>query len=135
MSHPNAEEHAEATLQVLNELGAADHPIITVFNKIDACPNSMIMTKLKIKYHKTIPISALYQTGLEDLAQVMVEELSKLRRVVYLRVPQSQYALVAELMKEGRVIFSDYEDNDVLLQIEIPARLEYKVLPFVTERG
>ncbi|MCX6986653.1 MAG: GTPase HflX [Chlamydiae bacterium] len=134
VSHPNAEEHAEATLQVLKELGAAEHPIITVFNKIDACPNPMIMTKLKIKYHKTIQISALYQTGLEDLAQVMVEELSKLRRVVYLRIPQSQYALVAELMKEGRVIFSDYEDNDVLLQIEIPARLEYKVVPFMTER-
>ncbi|MEI8329915.1 MAG: GTPase HflX [Chlamydiia bacterium] len=131
VSHPNAEEHAEATLEVVKELGVTEHPIITVLNKVDACQDPLIMTKLRLKYPHTIPISALHSTGLEDLVTVMIEELSRLRKVVNLRIPQSQYALVAELMKEGRVIFSDYEDNDVLLNIEIPARLEYKVAPFL----
>ena len=131
VSHPNAEEHAEATLEVVKELGVTGHPIITVLNKVDACQDPLIMTKLRLKYPHTIPISALHSTGLEELVTVMIEELSRLRKVVTLRIPQSQYALVAELMKEGRVIFSDYEDNDVLLNIEIPARLEYKVAPFL----
>jgi GTP-binding protein HflX len=134
-SHPMAEEHAEATFEVLKELGATDQPIITVLNKVDACEHSMILTKLRLKYPKTIQISALNQTGLDLLCETMIQELSKLRKVVNLRIPQSQYALVSELMKEGKVLFSDYEENDVLLKIEIPARLEYKVLPFIDKNG
>lgn len=130
-SHPMAEEHAEATLEVLQELGAKDHPIITVLNKVDQCQNSLILTKLRLKYPKTVQISALHKTGLDQLAEGMTEELSRLRKVVSLRIPQSQYALVSELMKEGKVLFSDYEENDVLLKIEIPARLEYKVASFL----
>lgn len=130
-SHPMAEEHAEATLEVLKELGATEHPIITVLNKVDQCQNSLILTKLRLKYPKTVQISALHKTGLDQLAEVMTEELSRLRKVVSLRIPQSHYALVSELMKEGKVLFSDYEENDVLLKIEIPARLEYKVTPFL----
>jgi GTPase len=131
VSHPQAIEQAEATLEVLKELGAADHPIITVLNKIDACQDPMILTKLRLKFPKTVQISALHRTGLDELSDVMIEELSRLRKTFKLRIPQSQYALVAELMKEGRVIFSDYEENDVLLKIEIPAKLEYKVTPFL----
>jgi len=134
VSHPQAIEQAEATLEVLKELGAADHPIITVLNKIDACQDPMILTKLRLKFPKTVQISALHKTGLDELSEVMIEELSRLRKIFTLRIPQSQYALVAELMKEGRVIFSDYEENDVLLKIEIPAKLEYKVIPFL-EKG
>jgi len=130
-SHPSAESQAEATLQVIKELGAGDHPMITVLNKVDQCENSMMLTKLRLKYPKTVPISALHKTGLDRLAEVMIEELAKLRKVVQLRIPQSEYALVAELMKEGNVLFSDYEENDVLLKIEIPARLEYKVQPYL----
>jgi GTP-binding protein HflX len=131
VSHPQAIEQAEATIEVLKELGAADHPIITVLNKIDACQDPMILTKLRLKFPKTVQISALHRTGLDELSDVMIEELSRLRKTFSLRIPQSQYALVAELMKEGRVIFSDYEENDVLLKIEIPAKLEYKVIPFI----
>lgn len=130
-SHSSAESQAEATLQVIKELGAGDHPIITVLNKVDQCENSMMLTKLRLKYPKTVPISALHKTGLDRLAEVMIEELAKLRKVVQLRIPQSEYALFAELMKEGNVLFSDYEENDVLLKIEIPARLEYKVQSYL----
>ncbi|NDD58547.1 MAG: GTPase HflX [Chlamydiae bacterium] len=130
-SHPNALEHAEATLEVLKELGAKDHPIITVLNKMDACEDPSILTRLRLTYTKTVQISASQGVGFEDLSQRMMDEISKLRKIFTLRIPQSNYALVAELMKEGNVLESDYEENDVLLKIEIPVRLEYKVIPFI----
>ena len=131
VSHQSAEEHAEATIEVLKELGAEHLPVITVLNKVDACENPLMITKMKLKFPKTVQISALHRRGLEELADLMMEELSKLRKVVELRIPQSQYALVAELMKEGNVLFSDYDQNDVLLKIEIPSKLEYKVKPYL----
>src|SRR5581483_8233105 len=70
VSHPKAEEQAEATTEVLKELGAEDHPIITVLNKIDQCENPNIVAKFRIKYPKTVAISALEGTGFDDLMQM-----------------------------------------------------------------
>lgn len=131
VSHPKAEEQAEATMLVLKELGAEDHPIITVLNKVDLCTNPVILAKFRIKYPKTVQISATLGTGFDDLLNLMMKEISLLRKVVTARIPQSQYALVSELMREGRVISCEYEENDILLKAEIPSRLEHKVHPFI----
>jgi GTPase len=130
-SHPLAELQAEATMQVLKELNATSRPIITVLNKIDACFNPAILHKLRIKYPKTVQISALTHEGFERLLEQMTEEIQSLRKKVKLRVPQSHYALVSELMREGRVIECNYEDNDIVIEVEIPGRLEYKVKQFL----
>lgn len=130
-SSPTAEAQAEATHEVLKELGADNHPIITVLNKADAVPSSLALHKLRIKYPKTVAISAINGGGFEDLMDAMITELSSLRKLVKLRIPQSHYALVSELMREGKVLNSEYEANDVLLEVEIPRQLEHKVHPFL----
>lgn len=131
VSSTNPEQQAEATHEVLKELHALDHPIITVLNKIDQCENPLVLQKLRIKYLKTVEISALHGTGFDRLMEMMMQEVSNLRKRVKLRIPQSHYALVSELMREGRVIQSEYEENDILLIIEIPAALEYKISQFI----
>lgn len=131
VSSPVAEQQAEATFKVLEELNALDHPVITVFNKIDECKDPGVIQRLRLKYPKTVEISALHQIGFDHLLEIMTQEISNLRKRFKLCIPQSNYALVSELMREGRVISSEYEENDVLLEIEIPARLEYKVLPYI----
>jgi GTP-binding protein HflX len=128
-SHPMAESQAEATHEVLEELGATQ-PIITVLNKIDQCPNPAILQRLRIQFPKTVPISALHGTGFDQLMELMVQEIANLRKICKLRIPQSHYALISTLMREGRVISSEYEENDVLLEVEIPRQLEKQVLPF-----
>jgi GTPase len=131
VSHPMAEAQAEATYEVLKELKALDHPIITVLNKIDACQNLSILHRLRIKYPKTVQISALNKTGLDELVEMMLQEISLLRKKVKLRIPQSHYVLVSQLMREAHVVTSEYDANDILLEVEIPRRLEQKVAPFL----
>ena len=131
VSHPKAEEQAEETMKVLAELGAADQPIITVLNKVDQCTHPAILAKLRIKYPKTVAISALKAEGLDELLDVMTKEISLLRTVVTLRIPQNHYAIVSELMREGRVILCEYEENDILMKVEIPSKLKHKVTPFL----
>lgn len=130
VSHPAAEEHAEETMKVLEELGA-NQPVIIVLNKVDLVEHRFLITKFRVKYPKVVAISAKEQTGFDELLEMMVEQISNLRKVVHCRIPQEHYALVAEIMKEGRVIDSEYEENDVLLHIEIPSRLEHKVQSFL----
>lgn len=131
VSHPKAEEQADETMRVLKELGAEKQPIITVLNKIDQCDNPVLISKFRVKYPKTIAISALNGTGFNDLMEMMMMEVALLRKVVDCRIPQSHYALVSELMREGRVLSCTYEENDILLKVEIPGRLEHKVVPFL----
>jgi GTP-binding protein HflX len=63
----------------------------------------------------------------------MVVEIGSLRKTYRLRIPQSHYSLVSELMREGKVLQCDYEDNDILLHVEVPGRFESKVKPFIYE--
>lgn len=131
VSNPQAEMQAEATVNVIKELGALHHPIITGLNQIDKLDDQTILQKLRITYPKTVEISAKERTGLDALMELMIREISLLRKVVKLRVPQSHYALVSEIQREGKIISIDYEQNDILLEIEIPHYLERKVFHFI----
>lgn len=130
VSHKAAREHGLETLRVLKELKASDKPIITVLNKIDQCKNPIIATRFKIEYRKTVVISAKEKKGFDDLFEAMMKEVQALRKVVRLKVPQSEYALISELMEEGNVISSDYEENNVILVVEIPNELEHKTVDY-----
>lgn len=129
-SSPHAIEQAQATLEVLKELGAEDRPIITVLNKIDACENNTMLQKLRVTYPQTIPLSALEGRGFDLLMERMHKTIQTLRKKVSLRIPQSQYAMVSELMREGRILNIEYEENDVLMEVEIPLKLEHRISTF-----
>lgn len=131
VSNPEAELQATTTMEVLKELGAVDRPMITVLNKVDLAEDKDLLAKFRVNYPNTVPISAKNHEGFEMLFQVMERELKKLRRSLNLRIPQSHYALVSELMEVGTVRSVEYDENDVLLDIEIPSHLEHKVLQFI----
>ena len=80
---------------------------------------------------KTVKISAKSGEGFDQLLEMMQHEIEKLRKIVSLRIPQSYYQLASESMKRGRVISTEYEDNDILLKVEIPADMEKKLKPFI----
>lgn len=130
VSHPMAEEQAETTFEVLKELNAENKPVITVLNKVDKCGDPLILQRLRIKYPKTVQISALNKTGLDDLLDGMVQELNKQRQVIWLRVPQSDYAVVSEVIRIGHVLSQEYEENDVLLKVELPVLSMPKFKPY-----
>ena len=133
VNHPLAEEHAEATYEVLKELSPEEKPIITVLNKVDALENKTLIARFKLKYPRVVPISAISGEGFDELLMMMMEVIKDLRKVVKLRIPQKEYALVSELMEEGRVVHKDYEGNDVLIEVEIPTHLEHKVREYLED--
>jgi GTPase len=121
--HPMAEEQAATTLEVLKELGADKTPIITILNKIDKCSDTDMLNRLRILYPKTVQISALQHLGFQDLQELMINELSKQRHIVKLRIPQSEYAKVSEVMRLGNILSQDYEENDVILHVDLPSNV------------
>jgi GTPase len=133
VSNPMAEEQSEASYSVLKELGAENKPVITVLNKIDKCTDRSLVMRFKLKYPKTVTISAVTKEGFTQLIEMIIQELKNLRKIVRLKVPQSHYAIVSELMHRGRVVQSDYQGNDIILTVEIPHEMEHKVIPYLLE--
>lgn len=100
---------------------------------MDELENKTLIARFKLKYPRVVPISALNKEGFDDLLKMMMEVIKDLRKVVKLRIPQKHYALVSELMEEGRVIHQDYDGNDVLIEVEIPTHLEHKVREYLED--
>jgi GTP-binding protein HflX len=134
-SSSQAGQQAETTFEVLKELGAEKKPMIVVLNKMDQCESRWLVEKMRITYPKTVEISALQQTGFDRLWELMIHEIASLRKVVKLRIPQSHYALVSEVMRQGKILSTEYEENDILLEAEIPQHLERKVHLFIVSEG
>ena len=130
VSHPQAEEHAQTTYEILKELKADHEGIITVLNKADACENQAQINKMRIKYPKNVVISARNKEGLDDLASMMIKEIESRRKQINVRIPQSEYALVGLLHREGNVLFEEYEDNDVVMRVEVPLKILHQYTPY-----
>lgn len=133
VSHPCAEEQAQATYEVLKSLGAEEKPIITVLNKVDACENFSIVDRMRIKYPPAVKISALQKQGFEELVEAMLFELNKRGQTVRLRIPQSRYEVVSEVMRQGNVTHQCYDDNDVLMTADLPFEALGRLHPFIVE--
>lgn len=127
VSHPMAEEQAATTHEVLQELNAGRKTIITVLNKIDKDPSPSMLHRLRMTYPKNVQISAITHEGFEELEEVMIQELSRLRKVIEVRIPQSEYAIVSEIMRVGHILNQEYEENDVVLRVDVPAQLANKL--------
>jgi GTP-binding protein HflX len=117
-SDGDADRYFEATIRVLQELGAGHIPMITVLNKIDRLESRETLDGLLKRYPGSIPLSARDRSGLEELKERMEELLSG--DVLRFRFPPDRHDLAALLHRDGRVIAETYEDA----YIEMEARAE-----------
>jgi GTP-binding protein HflX len=123
----------ETTLSVLRELGAADKPMITVLNKIDLIAgNEERLHELKSHFDRNaVMVSVRTGEGIPDLvnriADLMIDRVARMS----LRLPQARQDLIALLHREGKVIATDYEGNDVLLTAVVPHVLRHHFEPYL----
>jgi GTP-binding protein HflX len=132
-SHPMAMEQAAVTLQVLKELNVGDRPIITVLNKIDQVrqlPRREAYQKLRLTYPRSIEISAREGEGIFDLEEAMRDVLKKKRTTLLLRIPQKDYHMVTDAIRLGHVLRQEYEENDVLIEVELPLNASFRFEPY-----
>ena len=138
-SHPLALEQAKTTVEVLSELNAKDRPIITVINKIDLAEHDAHQTatiqKLRISYPRAVQLSAVTGEGVDLLFEEMMTALKERRRRLTLRIPQSDYRLVAEAIREGTVFSQSYEENDVLIDVELPLVHAQQLAQYLSPTG
>jgi GTP-binding protein HflX len=69
------EDHARTTRNILSQIGAADKPVITVFNKIDLCADKEALKSLAAEYPNPAFVCAASGTGMAELL-ALIERLA-----------------------------------------------------------
>jgi GTP-binding protein HflX len=122
---------ASESMNVIERIGAAGVPVITVLNKIDLIPETEVQQKLKRLEEKAttlVPISALYKTNLEQLKQEILKILRNYVRATFtIPVTNETMGFMAWLFKNADVQTTDYDENSVRVVFEAAPTFAEKV--------
>ena len=131
VNSPEVEAHAETTLTVLNELGAEEKQIITVFNKIDSLWDESTRQELSIKYPDAFFISAHTGEGVDALLDTMEAIIEADYAQLRMLIPHERYDLVARMHREGGVRKEEARDEGTYLVGSVPGRLMSAIQPYI----
>jgi len=134
-SHEYLHEQKKAVEQVLEELGAADKPVVTVFNKSDAVADQYELRRLVAETPNSVYISAKTYDGLPYLMRQMSLTVQSLLTRVMLEIPYSRSDLVALCYDRGRVLSADYQSDKIIVTAEITNDLAGKLNEFRVDNG
>ena len=108
--HPQMWEQMAAVQSILADLGAADKPTITAFNKQDR-QDPQIVKRLVERTPHSCAISATTGDGCQELLR-LVEELLPIRHVVRIyRIPYGDAGVVSWLHCSGRVLHERFDGD------------------------
>lgn len=132
-SSPEVHTFYNTTMEVLEELGAGDKPIITVLNKIDLLDDPVVLAGLEVAFPNTLAINAKSGLGMEELLQKCTEMLADRVQVKTYKIPQSRGDLSGLLHNDAKVLETTYEGNDVLITAIVPASIAGRLEPFTAD--
>src|SRR6185437_5199177 len=118
---------------ILEELGAADKPILMVFNKIDQLMNENCLERFQTEFPHSVGISARDGTGIPELLSELGAALRPIREFVELRVPHNASSVIARLHQVAQVVERDYEGEEAKFKARIPPHLHAEFARFVVQ--
>ncbi len=129
ISNPHHNELDEEVDKILTELGVADRPMLQVLNKVD-----LLSAEQRVeleqngngKNHDEGPVlvSAMTGEGIDELLRRIDVALPTDKVVsLSLRLPLSQGRTLALIHALGRVLRSEVDDEDMLLDVEVPVSI------------
>ena len=119
-SDPAVDRQLEVTRQLLADLGCGGISTLTVYNKIDLCPDP----ERFVGNDHTVYISAAKKQNIHGLLHAMESALSEKMRQVTLEIPYSEGSLLNLLRERGRVRKEEFLED----KIRIEATVDEKIL-------
>ena len=129
-SHPERERQMRAVNEVLAELGAADKPIITAFNKADTVKDPYVLQELVTSVPNSCYLSALRRDGIPFLMDRMEATLQTLLATVTLVLPYGRSDVVAQCYEMGRVHSVDYGPETITVRADIAKELAGRLVQY-----
>lgn len=112
-------EQISVVNDTLAELGAAEKPMLMVFNKIDALSDRTILQAVGEGYPNRVFISAMRGINILGLKDEVLRVLESEFAEETVRIPQDQQRLISQLHSAGEVLERTYEDSEVILRMRV----------------
>lgn len=128
------QEHIEVAKEILQDLGAVEKPLVTVFNKIDLLPDPSIAGNLVEHTPLSVAISAVTGENLDRFLLLMDEVFSMDRERMELIVPQWRSDVELFIRQRGKVLQKTYKDGKVVISAELDKTAAAQVREFVKEK-
>ena len=130
-SDREALRHYETTCEVLESLGAHGKPMIVVWNKVDLIPEEQRDAQLQALAAKvdcpSLPMSVVREQGLDTLYDAGTGVLAgRVERASY-RIPQAESRIIAIMHRDGKVLATDYEGNDIIVEAVLPKEFSSRI--------
>lgn len=132
LSSPAALAQSKAVMQVLHEMGAEDMPLITAWNKVDACEDADAARALAASYPGTVCTSGRTGEGLEQLLQLISAKLQETMLEVQLLLPYSAGDVLSTVHSQGVIRSSEYTGEGTVVTAAVPPALLGLLQPYLT---
>lgn len=125
-SDPAVDRQLEVTRQLLSDLGCGGIPTLTVYNKIDLCPDP----ERFVGNDRTVYISAAKRQNINGLLHAMETALSEKMRQVTLEIPYSEGSLLNLLRKRGRVRKEEFLEDKIRIEATVDEKILKALSPY-----
>lgn len=127
-SNPQMDEQMHIVYEILQELGAADKPIITVFNKQDKIAGQEVILR-DFRAERTVNISAKTGEGLEEMLEVLSEVLREQKMSVEALFSYAEAGKLQLIRRYGELLEEEYREEGIFIRAFVPAELYTRILP------
>lgn len=123
-SDPHYKEHMDVTKETLEEIGAGDIPVFSIFNKADITEKFneehgiASMYQLPRITEQGIYMSAKNRIGIEELITEILKRVYAGHKQISLKLPYARGDLFSYLKEHANVISSEYEGDGILVVAE-----------------
>lgn len=133
-SHSHARAQMDAVYSLLSELGAAETPVLTVFNKMDLPQSRLNYNLLTRDEAVSIPVSARTGQGLDNLLAEIEKLLEEKEERLTLQIPYGKESVLSTIRRFGRIDKIDYGDREIQVVAVMPKSWSRRVLNELEQR-
>jgi GTP-binding protein HflX len=119
ISHPLFEEQIAIVNATLEEIGAAEKPIILVFNKIDMVKDRSIIQYLGKSHANAVFVSAARGINMGSLEKKIIALLESGMTDETLTLGQKDYAVISKIHDLGEIIEKTYDGEKIVIRFRM----------------
>ncbi len=124
-SNPNRKEHMAVVYDTLQDLGCADTPVITIYNKMDC--DVELPLPLDKQARNMVQISAEKKQGLEEMLICVETLLKSFRRSMKVMLPYTEGALAGWVHGRCEILEEEHRAEGVYLEIFVDEEAENRL--------
>jgi GTP-binding protein HflX len=125
-----ADRQRDVVLQTIEELGAGDKPIVTVFNKADLVQDQYALRQLVATVPDAVYISASKAEGVPYLMDTLSRTVKSLVADMHLAIPYARSDMVALCYEYGKVGSVEYKEDAIHVRAEVAKSLAGRLSEF-----